>query len=132
MPRPDYHHKSFPLPQLIVINTCWPSPEWARQELVGILNMPQNKRMRKAGITESHLAILADVYKEVVGNAITRNQEDTAGIGGPLGISAPNNVDKGVRVARFTTTLGIPPFLFMREVIQPPHTVLLGLGETSC
>lgn len=70
--------------------------------------------MRKAGIKETHLAVLADVYKEVVSNAIQWNAEDEAGEAGPLQKAA--NVNKGVRVSLFTTTLGISPFLLMREV----------------
>lgn len=87
--------------------------------------MPRNKRMRKAGIKETHLAILADVYKEVVSNAHRRKEEDEAGLAGPLlGANSAAADEKGVRVSLFATTLGISPFLFMREVSQ-----LLGLHD---
>eukprot|EP00752_Nemacystus_decipiens_P006154 g5552.t1 len=86
-----------------------------RQELVGILNMPRNKKMRKAGIKESHLAKIVDVYRSVVFNALQRIEEDEAGPAGSLGgIKAE---DKGVRVSLFTATLGISPYLFMREIL---------------
>ncbi|CAM9338589.1 unnamed protein product [Ectocarpus fasciculatus] len=85
-----------------------------RQELVGILNMPRNKRMRKAGIKESHLASIVDVYRDVMFNALARIEEDEAGDAGPLG-GAKTADDKGVRVSLFTATLGISPYLFMRE-----------------
>lgn len=86
--------------------------------------------MRKAGITESHMAILADVYKEVVSNAISRNEEDTTTIDGALGNLQypPQRVDKGVRVAMFAATLGISPLLFMREASVAKLCVLLTRG----
>ncbi|CAM9418027.1 unnamed protein product [Ectocarpus sp. 8 AP-2014] len=87
-----------------------------RQELLGILNMPRNKRMRKAGIKESHLASIVDVYRDVMFNALARTEEDEAGDAGPL-VGAKKAGDKGVRVSLFTPALGISPYLFMREVL---------------
>lgn len=84
----------------------------SRQELVGILNLPRNKKMRKAGIKESHLAKIVDVYRGVMFNALARLEEDEAGPAGSLGEAE----DKGVRVSLFTTALGISPYMFMREV----------------
>lgn len=90
-----------------------------RQELIGILSMPRNKRMRKAGIKETHLAALADVYKEVMSNALRRKEEDEAIRAGlSPGATGIGLIDKEVRVSLFTMTLGVSPFLFMREVSQ--------------
>ncbi|CAB1110696.1 unnamed protein product [Ectocarpus sp. CCAP 1310/34] len=66
-----------------------------RQELLGILIMPRNKRMRKAGIKESHLASIVDVYRDVMFNALARIEEDEAGDAGPL-VGATKADDKGV------------------------------------
>lgn len=85
-----------------------------RQELVGILNMPRNKRIRKAGLKESHLVSIVDVYRGVVFNALARIEEDEAGDAGPLAGAKPQ--EKGVRVSLFAATLGVSPYLFMREV----------------
>lgn len=72
--------------------------------------------MRKAGIKESHLARIVDVYRGVMFNALARIEEDETGPIGPMsGIKAD---DKGVRVSLFAATLGISPYLFMREVRQ--------------
>lgn len=73
--------------------------------------------MRKAGIKETHLAILADVYKEVISNAHRRKEEDEHVVT-VVGGKGADAVEKGVRVSLFATTLGISPFLFMREVRQ--------------
>lgn len=88
------------------------NPTGSRQELVGILNLPRNKRMRKAGIRESHLAKIVDVYRGVMFNGLARVEEDEEGPVGSLGKAE----DKGVRVSLFAATLGISPYLFMREV----------------
>lgn len=75
--------------------------------------------MRKAGIKETHLAILADVYKEVMHNALRRKEEvEAKRVGLSPGATGFGLVDKEVRVSLFTMTLGISPFLFMREVSQ--------------
>lgn len=47
-------------------------------------------------------------------NALARIEEDEAGAAGPLGGGKAE--DKGVRVSLFAATLGISPYLFMREV----------------
>ncbi|CAN0035691.1 unnamed protein product [Ectocarpus sp. 4 AP-2014] len=94
-----------------------------RQELLGILNMPRNKRMRKAGIKESHLASIVDVYRNVMFNALARIEEDEAGDAGPL-VGAKKADDKGVRVSLFTAALGISPYLFMREASRRWRWVL--------
>lgn len=66
------------------------------------------------------------LHDQVIANAIRRNQEDAAGVGGPLDGTRPTSeVEKGVRVSSFATTLGIPPFLFMREV---GNVVAIGVG----
>lgn len=70
--------------------------------------------MRKAGIKESHLARIVDVYRGVMFNALARIEEDEAGPAGSLGGGKAQ--DKGVRVSFFAATLGISPYLFMREV----------------
>ena len=73
--------------------------------------------MRKAGIKETHLAILADVYKEVMSNALRRKEEDETIRAGLLpGATGVGLVNKEVGVSLFTVTLGVSPFLFMREV----------------
>lgn len=92
----------------------FPAEPGSRQELVGILNLPRNKRMRKSGIKESHLAKIVDVYRNVMFNTLARIEEDEAGPVGSLGGGKAE--DKGVRVSLFTATLGISPYLFMREV----------------
>ena len=98
----------------------------SRQELVGILNLPRNKRMRKAGIKESHMAKIVDVYRSVMFNALARIEEDEAGPAGSLGKAE----DRGVRVSIFTAALGISPYLFMREVRRASR--LLGsIDETD-
>lgn len=75
--------------------------------------------MRKAGIKEAHLAILADVYKEVMTNALRRKEENEAIRAGLLpGAAGVGLVNKEVGVSLFTMTLGVSPFLFMREVSQ--------------
>lgn len=59
----------------------------------------------------------------MVANAILRNQEDAAGLQGPLTGTRPvSEVEKGVGVSSFATALGIPPFLFMREVGDHAYT----------
>lgn len=86
--------------------------------------------MRKAGIKEAHLAILADVYKEVMSNALRRKEEDEAIRAGLApGATGIGLVDKEVRVSLFTMTLGISPFLFMREVSQRSN---IGTIESEC
>lgn len=70
--------------------------------------------MRKAGIKESHLASIVDVYRDVMFNALARIEEDEVGDAGPL-VGAKKADDKGVRVSLFTAALGMSPYLFMRE-----------------
>lgn len=82
--------------------------------------------MRKAGIKESHLAKIVDVYRNVMFNALARIEEDEAGPVGSLGKAE----DKGVRVSLFTATLGISPYLFMREV-RRASSWLGGIDETA-
>lgn len=48
-------------------------------------------------------------------NALTRIEEDEAGEAGPLA-TGKKPEEKGVRVSFFAATLGISPYLFMREV----------------
>ncbi len=48
-------------------------------------------------------------------NALARIEEDEAGEAGPL-ITGKKVKEKGVRVSFFAATLGISPYLFMREV----------------
>ncbi|CAM9241608.1 unnamed protein product, partial [Hapterophycus canaliculatus] len=88
-----------------------------RQELVGILNLPRNRRIRKAGIKESHLACIVDVYRSVVFNALVRIEEDEAGDAGPLAGATKGLEEKGIRVSFFVATLGISPYLFIREIL---------------
>lgn len=78
--------------------------------------MPRNKRMRKAGLKESHLVSIVDVYRAVMFNAHARIEEDEAGEAGSLAGLKPQ--EKGVRVSWFAATLGISPYLFMREVSE--------------
>lgn len=53
-------------------------------------------------------------------NALTRIEEDEAGDAGPLAGAAKGLEEKGVRVSFFEATLGISPYLFMREVGHCP------------
>lgn len=55
-------------------------------------------------------------------NALARIEEDEAGVAGPLGGGKAQ--DKAVRVSFFAATLGISPYLFVREVRRAP-----GLGK---
>lgn len=81
---------------------------------MGILNMPRNKRIRKAGLKETHLVSIVDVYRAVMFNALARIEEDEAGeAGSSTGLEMR---EKGVRVSLFAATLGISPYLFVREV----------------
>lgn len=74
--------------------------------------------MKKSGVKEKHLAILADVYKEVIFNSHKRKKEDDKIelAGSFIGAKSAGAGEKGVRVSLFAATLGISPLLFMREV----------------